>query len=431
MTRIERGVASCFRGKSAGVKVPADQILTLDSADGWDLDRVAMSRERAMKISTVARCVELLANSMAVLPIFITNEGTHERARDHPLLRVLRDRANEDMTLFDYTRLMMCNVLLKGNAYAHVWRNQATGEVQELLPLPPDCVTVYVDQSGNIFYLYTNPRTGQMYRLHQTEVIHYKAYSTDGINGISVLSRAAQTMMTAEAAAKYEASVYANGGRPSGVLTVATDLSNKYIEETKADGTVERTSYKDKIRQEWDRVHRGPDNAFRLAVLDNGLSFTPIAMNNTDAQFVESNEVRVADVCRFFGTPLHLVFAGKMSYNSNEQQSIEFVRYTLLGYVTQWQQEDGYKLLLPSERADGWRIKRELKVFLQGDSAAQANWYRTLHELGAYSVNDILALDDRPAVPGGDARYASLNYVPLEDWAALSRQRAEGGNGGG
>ena len=416
-TRLERGIASWFRGKSAGAKVPADQILSLDSPDGWN---------RAMKISTVSRCVELLANSMAVLPIFIANESSHERAKAHPLLRVLRDRANEDMTPFDYFRLMLCNELLTGNAYALVCRNEANGEVRELLPLPPDSVTVYVDRDSNVWYIYTNPRTGQMYRLHQTEVIHYKAYSTDGINGISVLSRAAQTMATAEAAAKYEASVYANGGRPSGVLTVDTDLTQKFYEETKSDGTVERLSYKDKIRQEWDRIHRGPDNAMRLAVLDNGLKFQPISMNNTDAQFVESNEVRVADVCRFFGVPLHLVFAGKQSYNSNEQNGIEFVNYTLLGYETQWKQEDGYKLLLPSERAAGWRIKRELKVFLRGDTTAQAAWMRVMREVGAYNVNEIRALDDLGKVPGGESRYASWNFGPLADFERLSAMRALG-----
>ena len=102
----------------------------------------------------------------------------------------------------------------------------------------------------------------------------------------------------------------------------------------------------EKRRQAWEAIHRGPGNAFRVAVLDLGLKYQPISMTNTDAQFVESNEVRVADVCRFFGVPLHLAYAGKQSYQSNEQNGIEYVNYTLLGYETQWDQEDTYKLLL-------------------------------------------------------------------------------------
>ena len=109
-------------------------------------------------------------------------------------------------------------------------------------------------------------------------------------------------------------------------------------------------------------------------------------MSNTDAQFVESKEIRVADICRFFGVPLHLAYAGKQSYQSNEQNGIEYVNYTLLSYETQWGQEDSYKLLLPGERAEGLRIKRELKVFLKGDSAAQAAWYRTMREIGGLNA---------------------------------------------
>lgn len=180
------------------------------------------------------------------------------------------------------------------------------------------------------------------------------------------------------------------------------------------------------MRQAWEAIHRGPGNAFRVAVLDLGLKYQPISMTNTDAQFVESNEVRVADVCRFFGVPLHLAYAGKQSYQSNEQNGIEYVNYTLLGYETQWDQEDTYKLLLPGERAGRVRIKRELKVFLKGDTAAQAAWLQAMRILGAYNADEIRALDDRPTIPGGSAYYASLNYVPQELWPILSLIRALG-----
>lgn len=187
---------------------------------------------------------------------------------------------------------------------------------------------------------------------------------------------------------------------------------------------------KEQIRRSWEAVHRGAHNAMRVAVLDLGLKYQPISMTNTDAQFVERNEVRVADVCRFFGVPLHLVYAGKQSYQSNEQNGIEYVNYTLLSYETQWDQEDTYKLLLPGERAGRVRIKRELKVFLKGDTAAQAAWYQAMRILGVYNANEIRALDDRPAIPGGNAYYASLNYVPQEIWPILSLIRALGSRAG-
>ena len=162
-----------------------------------------------------------------------------------------------------------------------------------------------------------------------------------------------------------------------------------------------------------------------------GLKYQPISMNNTDAQFVESSEIRVADVCRFFGVPLHLAYAGKQSYQSNEQNGIEYVTYTLMGYDTQWGQEDTYKLLLPGERAKGLRIKREMKVFLRGDTTAQAAWLKAMREVGAYCSDEIRALDDLPAIPGGQEYYSSLNYVPLELWRILSIIRALGKTAGG
>ena len=219
--------------------------------------------------------------------------------------------------------------------------------------------------------------------------------------------------------------MYANGGRPSGVLTAEADL-NGDTTVTLPDGSTRTVRQKDFLRQEWESVHSGPGKRFRVAVLDLGLKYQPIAMNNADVQFVESKEIRVADVCRFFGVPLHLVYAGKQSYDSNEQNSIEFVKYTLQPDVTPREQEDTGKLLLPFERARGERVKREMKVFLRGDTAAQAAWYKALREVGAYSVDDIRALEDLPNVPGGGGRYASWNYGPLETWGELSALRAVG-----
>lgn len=405
--------------------------LTLDDPAGWLTGdgAVGMSRDRAMKISTVNRCVEVLSNSMAVLPVYIMNEGTKQRLPKHHLGRVLWGRSNEAMTTFDYQRLMLCNELLRGNAYAWIYRDPSSGHPRELIPLPPDYVSIHVDTAGHLWYFFTHPVTGETTMLRPDDVLHYKAYSEDGIEGVSVLRRASMTLDTARAAQQYENSTWRSGGQPSGILTTESDLG-RAIEVVQPDGTKVLMDPKERLRQSWESCHRGAGNAFRVAVLDLGLRYQPISMTNSDAQFVESSEIRVADVCRFFGVPLHLVFTGKESYASNEQNSIEFVRYTLLSYETQWSQVDTTRLLLPSELDQGLRIKRELKVLLRGDTAAQAAWYKTLRELGVYSVNDIRALEDLPPALGGDTRYSSLNYVPLEDFEELSRQRAGGQQAG-
>lgn len=417
--------------KSIGGIVPT---LTLDNPAGWlsGEESAAMSRDKAMKVSTVNRCVEILSTSMSVLPVYVMNESSKERLSSHPLRSMLWGRANEAMSTFDYQKLMMCNQLLRGNAYAAIVRDPVSGRPRELLPLPPDYVIPVFDDMGKLWYVFTHPVTGEMTLLRPEELIHYKAYSEDGIEGISVLKRASLTLSTAKAAAQYENSTWLNGGQPSGILTTDSDLGGK-VERRMPDGSTKIVDPKEELRESWEAVHRGPDKAFRIAVLDLGLKYQPISMTNTDAQFVESNEIRVADVCRFFGVPLHLVYAGKQSYASNEQNGIEFVNYTLLGYETQWGQEDSYKLLLPSERAAQQRIKRELKVFLKGDTAAQAAYYRAMREIGALNADEIRGLEDRGMIPGGNVYYASWNYGPLDDFARLSVIRAlgktsEGGN---
>lgn len=426
---LSNGLRAVARSPSRGIRKSAgasQQLLSLLSKEGWPFpeDGVGMSRDRAMKISTVNRCVEVLSNSMAVLPIYIMNEATKERLPNHRLGKVLWGRANEAMTSYDYTRLLLNNEILRGNAYAWIYRDRSSGDPLELIPLPPDYVNIFVDPSGKLWYVFTHPLTGLVTWLRPEDVLHYKAYSEDGIQGISILRRASTTLDTAQSAQLYENSVWRNGGQPSGVLTTDSDLGGMVPDPQDPTQTIRR---KDLLRREWERIHRGPDNAFRLAVLDLGLKYQPISMTNADAQFVESNDVRVADVCRFFGVPLHLAFAGKQSYQSNEQNGIEYVTYTLLGYETQWGQEDSYKLLLPGERRGSLRIRRELKVFLKGDTAAQAAWYQAMRLNGAYNANEIRALEDLPAILGGESYYASLNYVPLDQFRVLSTIRASGG----
>ncbi len=402
-------------------------VLSLESPRGllgWTAeDEAAMSRDKAMKLSTVSRCVELRANAIAMLPVYLMDEGTKDRPRDHPLSPLLWGPPNEMMTRYDYERMMQGNLDLCGNAYAWIDRDSRTGRPVALIPLFPGSVTPYITPGGALVYVYTDPRTGEMTSLDPADVLHYKAYSTDGITGISILARASQAISTGLAAQRYQGDLYANGGRPSGVLTANTDLGGTVTVANDA-GEPETITKTERIRREWEKVHSGPGKNFRIAVLPYGLSYTPTAMSNADAQFVESEEYRVADVARFFGVPLYLLNAGKQAYSSNEQNSIDFVKHTVLPLVIQREQEDTCKLLLPRERAQGLRIKREPKLLLRGDTAAQIALYKGMWEIGAESVNEIRALEDMEAVAGGDSHNASLNYVPLEDWRELSRLRA-------
>ncbi|MEG0780726.1 MAG: phage portal protein, partial [Oscillospiraceae bacterium] len=237
---LKKGLARAGRTLDSPCKTLADapRYRTLENPAGWltGEDGVGLSRDRAMKISTVNRCVEVLSNSMAVLPVYIMDESSKGRLPDHRLGRVLWGRANEAMTTFDYQRLMMSNQLLRGNAYAWIDRDPGSGYPRQLIPLPPDFVSPQIDSAGHLWYFFTLPATGEVTRLRPEDVLHYKSYSEDGLNGISVLRRATMTLDTARSAQQYENSTWRSGGQPSGILTTDSDLGD-LVERTRADGT--------------------------------------------------------------------------------------------------------------------------------------------------------------------------------------------------
>ena len=354
---------------------------------------------------------------------------TRERV-PHRILEVLNVRPNEAMTPFIRKKVLETSRLEGGNGYDWIIRNPSTGYVEELIPIPWQFVEPWRDTGGRIWYTVTHPVTGEPMILPNEDVCHYKGATRDGLKGISVLRRASEVVAAAKAAQEYDRSYYESGGQPAGVLTVDTDLGGPAIGAdrkplTDPDGSI--ISRKEKLRREWEKVHAGPSNSHRIAILDLGLTYKPLAATNKDAQFVENKEVTVKDIARFFGVPLYKLQEGKQAYSSNEQNAIEYVVSTLHPAVTQYEEEQTWKLLPGFDLRKGMEIRINLMAELKGDTSSRAAWYQTMTEISAFCPNDILALEDMPDVPGGDRRRASLNYVPLDLWPELSVKR----NGGG
>ena len=378
-----------------------------------------VSAQEALKISAFYRAVDIRSDSIGKLPVKVKDTNTRQEQKEHYLVPVLQVAPNEAMTPFVYRKLVETRRLVLGNSYVWIYRD-GYGHPQEKLPLPPGSCSPYIEPgTGKLWYIAQDPKTGQLFKLHPEDILHYKGVSLDGITGLSLLSQAARVLRVEASRDQYEHAVYQNGGHPAGVLQTEADLSLRSVKQ--ADGTA--VNYRDTIRKEWDRIHAGPGNAFRVAVLDNGLKYTPISMSNADAQFVQSKAVTVEDIARFTGVPQNLLFTGKQSYSSNEQNSLDYVKYTLQPTVIQYEEEDSRKLLTVSEQEKGLWLERNMMAELRGDTASRMAWHRGMREIGAISVNEIREKEDMGPVPGGDGLYASLNYVPLADWAELSRKR--------
>lgn len=381
----------------------------------------------ARKLSAVDRCMSILAGSMAKLPSYIFDSKSRERP-EHPLLHLLNVRPNEAMTPSVRKEVLENSRLEGGNGYDWVVRDPQTGRVAELIPVPWYLVQPWKDTAGRIWYTVTHPFTGEPMVLPREDVCHYKGATRDGLTGISVLRRAADTLASARAAQEYERAYYESGGQPSGVLKTDADLGGwaegadgKPLQ--RGDGSL--VSLKDQLRSEWEKVHAGPKNGHRVAILDLGLDYKPIAASNQEAQFIESKEVSIRDIARYFGVPLYKLGEGKEAYSSNEQNAIEYVVGTLHPIVTQYEEEQTWKLLTDREIAAGLEVRINLMAELRGDSNARMHVYQTMLQEGVYSVNDVRALEDLPDILGGSEHRASLNYVPLRLWPELSQKRAE------
>lgn len=390
------------------------------------------SPTEARKLSTVDRCIEILSDSMAKLPSYVIDTRTRERSA-HDILYLLNVRPNEAMTPFIRKKVLETSRLEGGNGYDWIVRDSSTGLPRELIPVPWPLVQPWHDRAGRIWYDITHPYTGEVMRLPNEDVCHYKNATRAGLIGIGTLARAGDVIAAARAAQQYDLAYYANGGQPGGVLETDTDLGGwakdaegKLLK--REDGSY--VSLKDQLRGEWEKVHAGPSNAHRTAILDLGLKYTSIAASNRDAQFVENKALSVTDIARYFGVPLYKLNEGKQAYGSNEQNAIEYVVGTLHPIVTQYEEEQTYKLLTDSELRAGLEIRINMMAELKGDTASRGNWYHEMSELSVFCPNDIAELEDRPKVPGGDQRRVSLNYVPLEMWAELSALRNGGKSAG-
>lgn len=410
----------------AGVSAPpaARNTVTVESV-GLGGAYIDTSAPAALKLSAVARCVEVLSGDIAKLPAFVFDRRSKERV-EHPLLELLNLRSCPQQTAFDARKVAEAGALLGGDGCMWILRDERTLRPARLIGLPWHAVQPWLDTTGELWYRVTDPYTGRIHqKVNRMDMVHVVPSSRNGWSGVSVLERAGEVIAGSRAAQAYNAAYYRNGGQPGGVLETDTDIGGD-IEERLPDGTVRRVSIKDRIREEWERRHGGPANANRVAVLDNGLKYHPLSISQRDAQFVENAELSIRDIARFFGVPLYKLQEGKQSYNSNEQNAIEYASGTLQPIVTAWEQELTYKLLPKAERDSGLEIRLNMMAELRGDSATRAAWYRSMREAGAFSVNDILDLEDMPRVEGGDERMASLNYVPLSQWRELSVRR----NGG-
>ncbi len=395
------------------------------SAPMYGTGGASPSQTMAQKLSAVYAAVEIRSDDMSCMPNYVLDTKTRKRVT-HPILYLLNVRPNALMTPQVRRKLLERSILYTGNSYDWIIRDAVTRRPVELIPIVGSLVQVKQTTAGCLWYYVTNPYTREVFTIPQEDICHYKGPSDDGIRGQSVLTHAATTISAGLAAQEYNRAFYESGGQPSGILTVEGDLSGYVADEN---GQPTSKTQKDAIREEWDKVHSGAANAHKVAILDYGMKYQALSISQKDAMFIEHQSQTVEDIARYFMMPLYKLQSGKQSYNSNEQNAIEYMG-RLQPRVSQMEEEQTWKLLSLDDINSGLEIRANMMALLRADQKSRAEYYRIMRQEGVYNINDIRALEDMPDVEGGDEHAVSLNFIPLSLWRQLSLLRNGGSSSG-
>lgn len=383
LARVTRGVRPADPG-AAGVLFGGRQ-----SSAG-----VRVTEEDALSLSGVFAACNLLSGIIGTLPLTVyrTAGGRREPALTDPAYSLLRSSPNPEATAAVARRALEFHRLLWGNAYAEiVWAGN--GRAAQLWPVEPWRVRPVRDESGALAYQIDGRRL-----VAAADMVHVPLISLDGVTGRSFVDYALSSLGTSIATQEFAARAFGNGSRPGGIL--------------KHPGTPppeQRAAF----RQAWEQQHAGPEKAHKVAVVWGGWEYaTDGAFDPTQLQLLEQRRFSVEEVSRWLNVPPALLYElGRATWGNAEQMNLQFVLYSISPTLVVWEQEFDRKLLSTPTTY----CKHNTAAFLRGDSSARATFYRQLFEMGVLSINDILELEERNPVEGGDTRFVPSALRTLED----------------
>ena len=366
----------------------------------------------AMQTAAVYSCVRVISEAIACLPlqIFRYEKNGSKIFPEHYLYNILHNAPNTEMTSFIFRETLMSHLLLWGNAYAQIIRDGG-GRVRALYPLLPNKMDVSRDDNGQIYYTYWRDKDESRQReksggvvLAKEDVLHIPGLSYDGLVGYSPIALAKNAVGMVIATEDYGASFFANGANPGGILEHPGTITNP-----------------GKIRDSWEAIYKGAKNFGKVAVLEDGLKFHQISIPPEQAQFLETRKFQLNEIARIFRIPPHMIGdLEKSSFSNIEQQSLEFVKYTLDPWVVRLEQSMQQALILPSEKESIY-IKFNVDGLLRGDYETRMKGYAIGIQNGFLSPNDIRRLENLNEISdeqGGNNYMVNGNMVKLADVGA-------------
>lgn len=361
---------------------------------------VRITAENATAVAAVFACLRILGETVASLPLHVLERldgGGKRQAKELPLYRKLHSQPNSWQTSFEWREQAVFHVGLWGDAFSELVPGPS-GAIDQIVPLHPSRMKVETLENGRLRYTYREAK-GKQTVYNDEQILHVRGPSDDGVHGMSIVEECREAVALARACEVHGARFFGAGARPGFILSTDNNLDSTARKEL-ADG--------------WNRKHRGPHNAFETAVLTGGLKpFEIPYASNSESQFLELRSYQLAEIARLFRVPMHLLGVLAGPYGSVEQAGLDFVQHTILPWLRRFESAFGRDLMPDDETRDRYQISFDVRGLLRGDASSRASYYRAMWDIGALSTNDILELEDRNPVEGGDQRYRPLNMGTL------------------
>ncbi len=368
--------------------------------------RGGTSADRALTLSSVHRSVSLISGAVGSMPVQVRRRvgDTRREVQDHWVVPLLRRRPNKWQTPQQFKRMMQAQLLLRGNAYA-LKVGTARGGYSQLIPLNPDQVTVRQLDDFALEYDWIS-KSGQRRVLPQSDVLHLVGLTLDGVTGISVLRSAADTIGYAIDQRRHGRAVFANSTRLGGVLGHPKNIGLEAQEN---------------LRASMD-AFRGPENAGRSLILEEGMTWTPMAMTMEDAQFVETAGLSRLEIYQFFGLPPHM--AGDTEKATSWGTGIEamsqgFVTYTLNDWLVTWEETLARDLL---QYEPDMYIQFNRNSLLRGDVKTRWAAYGAARQWAVMTPNEVRGLEDMGPLDGLDDPFVGGNGQRVNDAATVAEE---------
>lgn len=414
------------RKKNKARDAPKNWTLTSGAPD-WFAGRTSsgqiVSPTTAMQLTAVYSCIRILSEAIAELPLHVyryTPDGGKVKAIEDPRYFLLHDEPNPEMTSYIWRETMMTHLCLRGNAYSQIVYN-GRGQIVALYPLMPDQMTIERTEDGRLIYWYQRSpedvRPGELtlIKLQSWEVLHVPGLGYNGLVGFSPIQVAKNAIGSALAAEDYSGHFFENAAMPSGVIEY--------------DGVIKDP---DNFREKFSKQFSGAVHSGKTPVLEEGMKYKQISLSPQDAQFLEQRKFSIDEIARIFRVPPHMLAdLEKSSYSNIEQQSLEFVKYTIAPWVARWEQQLK-KALFDDEEKRRMFCSFNLEGLMRGDYKSRMDGYAIARQNGWMSANDIRELENMNRISdeeGGNLYLINGNMLPLSDAGAFANKATTGKEG--